>query len=76
MLSPILLPNDQQPQVHTFPRMATRDSHTHHARHHANIQTTTKQIMMLLYGLALRLSYQSVPPLHEVCRNETKETIQ
>jgi hypothetical protein len=69
-------PNEQQDQAHTFPRMVTRDNHTHHAQHHANIHTTTKQIMMLLYELALQHSYPSVPLLHEVCQNETKGAIQ
>jgi hypothetical protein len=56
--------------------MVTRDNHTHHVQHHANIHTTTKQIMMLLYELALQHSYPSVPLLHEVCQNETKGAIQ
>jgi hypothetical protein len=69
-------PNEQQDQVHTFPRMVTRDNHIHHAQHHANIHTTTKQIMMLLYELVLQRSCPSVPLLHEVCQNETRAAMQ
>jgi hypothetical protein len=69
-------PNEQQDQVHTFPRMVTRDNHTHHAPHHANIQTTTKQIMMLHYELALQRFCPSVLLQHEVYQSEIRAAMQ